>query len=86
MQPYEKLISSLNSEGSMNIEERTDMLIEGAKASGFTIDFLEMITQDLDNQALRKVIGNASAMPSYMKSSDKPYVLRKANAPSSESR
>ena len=62
------------------------MLIEEARNTGFTIDYLDALTQDLDNQAARKVIGNASGMPSYMKSSDNPYVFRNARAPSSESR
>ena len=66
--------------------DRLDMLIEAARATGFTIDYLDAITQDLDSQAARKVIGNASGMPSYMKSSDNPYVRRKALAPSSDSR
>lgn len=66
--------------------DRTAELIDGARASGFTIDFLEALTQGLDSQALRKVIGNASSMPSYMKSSDNPYVFRSARAPSSDRR
>lgn len=66
--------------------ERIDDLREGARQSGFTIDFLEALTQGLSRQALRKVIGNASSMPSYMKSSESPYLFRKASEPSSESR
>lgn len=65
---------------------RIDMLREGAAASGLTMDFLEALTQGLSRQALRKVIGNASSMPSYMKSSDNPNLCRKASAPSSDSR
>ena len=64
---------------------RLDDLIDGAQASGFTIDFLEAITSGLSRQARLKVIGNASSMPSYMKSSDRPYVLRSASAPSTDS-
>lgn len=67
-------------------EDRLGMLIEGARRSGMTIDLLEALTQDLDIQALRKVIGNASAIPSYMKSNDNPYVFRSASAPSRDSR
>ena len=59
---------------------RIEQLREGAAATGFTIDFLEALTQGLSRQALRKVIGNASSMPSYMKSSDSPYLLRKSKA------
>ena len=66
--------------------EMIDLLRAAARDSGFTIDFLDALTQDLPRQAALKVIGNASSMPSYMKSSDNPYVRRKARAPSSESR
>nr|WP_236641492.1 hypothetical protein [Paracoccus aeridis] len=66
--------------------KRLEMLRAGAAASGFTIDFLEALTQGLSRQATLKVIGNASAMPSYMKSSDNPYVRRSARAPSMEIR
>lgn len=65
---------------------RIDVLREGADASGYTIDFLDYLTEGLSLQAARKVIGNASSMPSNMKSSDNPYVRRRARAPSSESR
>lgn len=65
-------------------DDRLDVLIEGARVSGFTIDFLYELTRDLDRQALRKVIGNASSMPSYMKSIDSPYTFRSAKAPSSD--
>ena len=68
------------------MRDRIDILQAGAAASGFTIDFLEALTQGLSRQELRKVMGNASSMPSYMKSSDNPNLRRKANAPSSESR
>ena len=64
----------------MNIVDRIEQLQLGAAETGFTIDFLEQITQGLSRQALRKVIGNASSMPSYMKSSDSPYLLRKSSA------
>lgn len=64
---------------------RIDDLIAAASASGLTLDLLHQLTQGLSRQAFRKVMGNASSMPSYMKSKDRPYLLRKANAPSSES-
>jgi len=67
-------------------DARTDDLIAAANATGLTIDLLELLTQGLSRQAFRKVIGNASSMPSYMKSSDSAYLLRIASAPSSESR
>lgn len=66
-------------------DKKLDTLLSGATESGFTIDFLETLTQGLSLQAVRRVIGNASSMPSYMKSSDNPYVRRKASAPSIES-
>lgn len=66
--------------------ERLDILIEGARRTGLTIDFLDQLTLGLSSQALRSVIGNVSAMPSYMKSSDSPYVFRRARAPSIEIR
>ena len=66
--------------------DRLDLLREGAAKSGFTIDFLECLTQGLSRQALRRVIGNASSMPSYMKSSDRSYLLRMAKAPSRDRR
>lgn len=70
----------------MECRTRLCELIKAARASGLTIDFLHWITQDLSRQAARKVIGRASSMPSYMKSRDKPYILRIANAPSSDKR
>ena len=73
-------------EQDMNMQDRLTLLRDGARDSGITIDFLEALTQGLSRQALRKVIGNASSMPSYMKSSDSPYLFRSARAPSSESR
>ncbi len=70
----------------MTEDERTEALREGARQSGFTIDFLDALTHGLSRQALLKVIGNASSMPSIMKSSDSPYILRSARAPSNDSR
>lgn len=64
---------------------KIDDLAEGARKSGFTIDFLEALTQGLSRQARLKVIGNASSMPSYMKSKDSPYILRSTSAPSKDS-
>lgn len=65
---------------------RLDILVEGARRSGFTIDYLDSLTLGLSRQALRRVIGNASSMPSIMKSSDNPYVRRSALAPSRDNR
>ena len=67
-------------------EERFDLLIEAARATGFTIDYLEALTKDLSRQAFLKVIDNASSIPSIMKSIDNPYVFRSAIAPSKDSR
>nr|WP_233544936.1 hypothetical protein [Pseudooceanicola sediminis] len=66
--------------------DRVQLLIEAARKTGFTIDYLEALTAGLSLQATLRVIGNASAMPSYMKSSESPYVRRNAKAPSSDSR
>lgn len=66
--------------------DRLDILIDGARRTGYTIDFLEALTQGLSNQACRRLIGNVSAMPSYMKSNDTPYVRRISSAPLSDSR
>lgn len=66
-------------------EERLELLIETARESGLTIDFLEWITQGLSRQAFLRVMGNASSFPSNMKSSDSPNVRRSAKAPSSDS-
>ena len=70
----------------MRDDERLDALILAARDTGFTIDYLEALTASLSRQAVLSVIGNASAMPSYMKSSDNPYVRRKASAPSTDTR
>ena len=66
--------------------ERLAALLEGARDSGLTIDFLYDLTEGLSLQALRKVIGNASSIPSYRKSSESPYVLRRESAPFKERR
>ena len=66
--------------------KRIDFLRAAARRTGFTIDYLEALTSGLSRKAARKVMGNASSMPSYMKSSDNPYVLRSAIAPSIETR
>ena len=68
------------------IELRLSKLLETANKTGITIDALEWITQDLSLQAALKVMGRASSMPSYMKSNDKPNILRNASAPSSDTR
>lgn len=70
----------------MTEDERIDALRYGARKSGFTIDFLDALTQGLSRQALLKVIGNASSLPSIMKSRESPYIFRSARAPSSDSR
>lgn len=67
-------------------ERRLDLLIEGARVSGFTVDALDYLSRGLSESALRMFIGNASSMPSYMKSSVGPYLLRSARAPSTDMR
>lgn len=64
---------------------RVDDMIAAARKSGLTLDLLHQLTQGLSRQAFRRVMGNASSMPSYMKSKDKPYLVRRASAPSRES-
>ena len=70
----------------MSEAERIDLLIKQARITGFTIDYLEALTAGLSLNACLRVIGNASSMPSYMKSSDNPYARRKAIAPSMDTR
>ena len=70
----------------MTESERIKALADGARKSGLTIDFLDALTQGLSRQALLKVMGNASSMPSIMKSSDSPYIFRSARAPSRDKR
>jgi len=70
----------------VNSAERLNAIIQGARDCGLTIDYLEVLTRNLSSHALRKVIGNASEMPSYMKSSDNPYLWRKTRPPSRETR
>lgn len=57
---------------------------KAAQESGLTLDLLEHLTQGLSRQAFLKVMGNASSIPSYMKSSDRLYLVRNAKAPSSD--
>jgi len=70
----------------MGEDEKIDALIAAAAASGLTIDLLEALTHGLSRQAFLKVMGNASSLPSYMKSRETPYFLRMASAPSSDRR
>ncbi len=63
--------------------ERINLLRDAARESGLTIDFLDHLSRGLSSSAFRRFIGNASASPSYMKSSDSPYVFRKARAAAS---
>jgi hypothetical protein len=72
--------------GFSEMFDRIDGLRDAARLSGLTIDFLQLLTEGLSRQAFRRVIGNASSMPSNMKSSDSPNVFRKASAPFNDSR
>lgn len=76
----------LPTESCADSEARLDLLIEGAQLSGVTIDALDYLSQGLSDSALRTLIGNWSSMPSYMKSSDNPYLFRSASAPSMDMR
>lgn len=71
---------------AMTDDDRLEALKKAAANSGLTIDLLHELTQDLSCQAFLSVMGRASSMPSYMKSIDSPYLLRRASAPSSDSR
>lgn len=64
----------------MTEDDRIEALRTAANASGLTIDALDHLAMGFSKRAFRKFIGNASAIPSYMKSSDSPYVARKARA------
>ena len=72
--------------GAIMRKNRLDTLLEGARATGLTLDYLDDLTRTASLQAVRSVIESASSMPSYMKSSDNPYVRRSARAPSSDKR
>lgn len=72
-------------QGDYMQRDRIDDLKQAARMSGLTIDLLQHLTQGLSRQAFLSVMGNASSMPSYMKSNESPYLVRKAKAPSNES-
>lgn len=73
-------------ENHVLLSNRLDILIEGARRTGLTIDFLYDISIGLSKSSLRKVIGNASSIPSYMKSSDSPNFARITRDASRETR
>lgn len=58
--------------------DEIDELISGAKASGFTIDYLEALTRGLSGSARNKVINNLTDMPVEMKTTENPFVRRDA--------
>jgi len=64
--------------------ERIQLLRHAARETSFTIDYLDLLTSGLSRQAALKVIGNASSMPSNMKSMDNPYTCRSFLAPTTE--
>lgn len=64
----------------MTEEERIQMLREAARSTGLTIDTLDHLTMGFSSSAFRRFIGNASSMPSYMKSRDRPYLARNFRA------
>lgn len=63
-------------------EERLDLIIDCARRTGLTIDYLDSLTSGLTLSCCLRVIGNASSIPSYMKSRDNPYIRRKVRAAS----
>ena len=52
--------------------ERLDLLIALRNGLGETVDYWADLTDGLSIQAVRKLKGNASALPQYKKSSDTP--------------
>ena len=56
----------------MTDEKRVTILIDGAQKTAMTIDYLEFLSRGLCSHALRRLIDNASSMPAYKKSRDKP--------------
>lgn len=57
-----------------------------ADSAGLTLDVVHDLLDGLPIHALRKVMGNASSIPSKRKSSDKPYLARRTSAPSKDRR
>ncbi len=57
-------------------DERLDDLIAGADATGFTLDYLALLTDGLSLRALRRVIENAASLPAHCKVSNNPHVWR----------
>ncbi len=53
---------------------RTKALLEVVHSSPLTFDVLEFLSRDLDDKALAIFCGNVSMLPSYMKSSEIPYL------------
>ena len=64
----------------MTDTERIRMMQGAAEATGLTIDILDHLATGLSSSAFRRFMGNASEIPSYMKSSESPYVFRSARA------
>lgn len=62
-------------------QERIDRLIRAADQSGFTVDYLELVTRGLPVRAEEIVLGNMAMLPRYMKSSDNPNVSHSFRAP-----
>ncbi|KZK76634.1 hypothetical protein PsW64_04793 [Pseudovibrio sp. W64] len=57
----------------MNKEQRLDLLMRVAYDADLSMDMLEVLSRDLDAQALRIFCGNVSTLPKYKKSRDVPY-------------
>lgn len=71
-------------EGKMDDDTRLSRLIAAAKQSGLSLDVLHDLTHDLDSQAFRRVMGNASSMPRNSQSNGSPYFSRSTKAPLSD--
>ena len=66
----------------MNDDEyRYQKLLYGALHSPFSFDVLEALSRNMDDNSLAILVGNASMLPTYMKSKETPYRSRSFSAP-----
>lgn len=79
-----KLLSSGEGRGAgaLTNDDRLDMVIEAARASGFTVDAVYGVSANLDDISFRQLIGRLSTSPMYMYSNVIPYRRRNSKAPS----
>ncbi len=65
----------------MDEDRRYKLLFYGACRSPLSFDLLEMLSRNMDESSLAILVGNASMLPQYIKSSDIPYLSRSLSAP-----